>query len=847
MGSGFASRAHRHSACALLVGTILASTPALAQSAPAPALSGANAPAAEGNEIVVTAQKRSETLQNVPISIEALSSKKLEDNHVASFDDYARLLPSVSYQSFAGPGQSQIYFRGISSGSESNGSHSGSQPTSALYIDEIPLTTIAGAVDLHIYDMQRVEALSGPQGTLYGASALSGTLRLITNKPNPNRFEAGIDVSATSFAKGANSHGGSIDAFVNIPLRAGVALRASGFYERDGGYISNVPGKRTYTVNDINGNTVPLTVCNAPGISGCDFTSNLAKKNFNDVETAGGRAALGINLDDNWTVTPAVIYQNQKTHGTFLYGPLPGKGDAIVPAVGDLQVQDYTPDHGSDEWTQASLTIHGKLSNWDVTYAGGYFTRHLDSVQDYSDYSVNYQAIGSGFYNNLFTTGGTNLNPGQIYHGHDDYTKLSNELRVSSPSSDRFRLTAGLFVQRQTDRILADYEILGLAAADPTTSHLPSSTVPTSSGSQTFYGTQASVPTCGDDVFCTRIYRVDRDYAAFADASFDITPRLTLSGGIRGFIANNSAHGFSGTDANDNLVQCIAPSNGFGPCTMFDKGSVQSGEVHRVNLSWKIDGTHMVYATYSTGYRPGGINRVQWVNIYKPDTMTNYELGAKTSWFNHKLTLNAAIYDEEWTNPQFGEVTPHTTGTLSTYNVGSARVRGAEGDFALNLGQITFSGSGAYTDGKLTSDVCKIDSSSGNPGDCNTVGYAAHKGDALPIQPRFKGNLTLRYKFDVGKAKAYVQSVVNHQSGVRSALVDADATAFGPISGFSTVDFALGAQLASWKAEFYVQNAFDQRGILSLNSVCIPSACSAYGRAYPTKPQQFGIKLGEKF
>ena len=805
---------------ALLVGTILASSPALAQTAPAPA--------AEGNEIVVTAQKRSETLQNVPISIEALSARKLDDNHVASFDDYARLLPSVSYQSFAGPGQSQIYFRGISSGSESNGSHAGSQPTSALYIDEIPLTTIAGAVDLHIYDMQRVEALSGPQGTLYGASSLSGTLRLITNKPNPNRLEAGIDVSGTTYGKGANSTGGSVDAFVNLPIRAGVALRVSGFYERDGGYISNIPGARTYSVSDINGNPASVVVCNSPGMAACSagaphttyYTANLAKKNFNDVETAGGRAALGIDLDDTWTVTPTVIYQDQKTHGTFLYGPLPGKGDAVVPAVGDLQVQDYTPDYGSDEWTQAALTIHGKLSNWDVTYAGGYFTRHLDTVQDYSDYSVNYQNGAYAYYNSMFTTSGANLNPGQVYHGHDDYTKLSNELRVSSPSADRFRLTAGLFMQRQTDRITADYIVPGLAASDHVATY------------------KQPVPGCNDDVFCTRIFRVDRDYAAFADASYDITSQLTLSGGIRGFIADNSANGFSTSQLHCNSS----------PCTPFNVNAAQSGEVHRANLSWKIDRTHMIYATYSTGYRPGGPNRISTVVPYKPDTLTNYEIGAKTSWFNHKLTLNVAVYDEEWKALQFALTTPNSNGTLSTYNVANARVRGAEGDFALNLGPLTFSGSGAYTDGKLTSPVCGLDQSGPNVGnsDCNLPKIAV-TGDSLPIQPKFKGNLTARYRFEVGKANAYVQGVVNHQSSVRSALVDQDAAAFGPILGFSTVDFALGAQVSSWKWEFYVQNAFDQRGILSLNAVCIPSACAQYGRAYPTKPQEFGIKLGEKF
>jgi iron complex outermembrane receptor protein len=809
----------RGSVAVLLAGTFLASAPlACAQTAQPTA----ELPA-EGNEIIVTAQKRSETLQNVPISIEALSAKKLEDNHVATFDDYARLLPSVSYQDFAAPGQAAIYFRGITSGSESNGSHAGSQPTSALYIDDIPLTTIAGAIDLHIYDMQRVEALSGPQGTLYGASSLSGTLRLITNKPNPNKFEAGVDLTANTFGKGTNSRGGVLNAFINQPLGQGVALRVSGFYERDGGYISNIPGKRTYTVNDSAGNVVPLTVCNAPGLAGCNFTSNLAQKNFNDVETFGGRAALGIDLDENWTVTPTVIYQNQKNHGAFLYGPLPGHGDALIPAVGDLQVQDYSADYGRDEWTQAALTIHGKLSNWDVTYAGGYFTRHVDLVQDYSDYSVNYQNGGHYYYNNFFTAAGANLNPGQIYHAHDDYTKMSHELRVSSPSSKPFRLTAGAFLQRQTDKIIADYQIPGLAAGR-------------SSGS--------AVPTCGDDVFCTREYRVDRDYAMFADASYDLTPTLTIAGGIRGFIARNSLVGFSGTSGSG-VAGCIAPAtNGFGPCIGNNKTADQSGEVHRGNISWKIDPTHMVYFTYSTGYRPGGINRLARVDSYRPDTVTNYEIGAKTSWFDRKLTVNVAVYDEEWSKPQFQVTTPGSNGTLSTYNVGSARVRGGEGNVSVKLGHLVLSANAAYIDAKLTSDVCNI-GVSGNP-DC-TQGFAARKGDRLPIQPRFKGNITARYGFDVGSVKAFVQGDVNHQSGVRSALVDNDASAFGPIAGFYTADFSLGANVGPWNLEFFVTNAFDERGTLSLNAVCIPSSCAQYGRAYPTKPQQFGIRYSQGF
>ena len=201
----------------LLGGTSLASNPALAQQ---------TAPVAENPEIVVTAQKREESLQKVPISIQALGAKKLAEHQVTSFDDYAKLLPSVSFQSY-GPGQSQIYFRGVSTGSDANGSFGGSQPTSALYLDELPLTTIGGAADLHVYDIQRVEALSGPQGTLFGSSSLSGTLRLITNKPS-HKLEAGFDVSGTTFGKGSNSSGGS-ETFLRGEGRSAVSKVAMRF------------------------------------------------------------------------------------------------------------------------------------------------------------------------------------------------------------------------------------------------------------------------------------------------------------------------------------------------------------------------------------------------------------------------------------------------------------------------------------------------------------------------------------------------------------------------------------------------------------------------------------------
>ena len=802
---------------ALLCGSMLAGA---AHAADAPATPAAKA---DGNgEIVVTAQKRAQYLQDVPISLEAFSGKKLEENQVTSFDDYAKLLPSVSFQSF-GPGQSQIYFRGVSSGSDANGSHSGPQPTSALYIDEIPLTTIGGAPDLHVYDMERVEALSGPQGTLFGSSSLSGTLRLITKKPNPNKLEAGFDVTGTTFGKGANSSGGVIEGFINVPMAKGVAIRASAFYERDGGFISNVPGTRTYAALDQNGNPVTL---------GPISNAKYVKKNFNDTETAGGRVALGVELGPDWYVEPALIYQTQKSHGAYLYDP----------AVGDLQVQDFTPEYGSDEWVQASLTIKGKLGTWDVTYAGGYFARTAQVVQDYSAYTVAYDALGP-VYATFFDGQGHNLDPTQNYSGKDIYSKLNNELRVSSPAGNSWHVTAGVFMERQTDKMFNDYSVPGLASeiANPNE-----------------YTT--AVPGCGDDVFCTHVYRVDRDAAAFVDGSYDILPNVTIDAGIRYFSTKNSLAGFSGLassvlTAGSTPVpgkSCIIGTGAFTPCQVFGDpitaGTVkQTGETHKVNLSWKVTPQHLVYFTYSTGFRPGGINRITSVAPYQPDTLDNFELGAKTQWFDRALTVNMAAFIENWHKMQFGLAPPGFIGVLATYNAGNAQIKGVEGNMTLRSGGFTLSGSGTYLDAHLTTPFCNF-GANGNP-DCQN-GLAAPAGTALPIQPQVKGTLSARYDFAVGSTKAWGQVSLNSQSKARQYLTNVPGT-LTPLlpdsAGFSTVDVSLGAKWRGYTIEAFVQNLFDERGVLSVNPICVPAICGAYARNYAIKPQQFGLKLSARY
>ncbi|HZV09190.1 MAG TPA: TonB-dependent receptor, partial [Novosphingobium sp.] len=509
-----------------------------------------------------------------------MTAQQLEQHQVAGFDDYAKLLPSVSYQSF-GPGQSQLYFRGITNGGD--GIASGPLPAAGVYVDETPVTTIFGSVDMHIYDVARVEALAGPQGTLYGASSLSGTLRIITNQPKLGKWEGGLDGEFNKFGPG--SAGGKAEGFINIPIGDRAALRISGYYEHDGGYISNVPGTRTYQRQYTSGydsGDNPIYATDPMNVSNSKYVA----KNFNQVDQAGGRAALRVELDDNWTVTPAVYYQHQTAGGTFLYGPegySPGNG---TPALGDLQVHDFTPDHDRDDWYLASLTIQGKLSDWDVTYSGSYFDRRVDTVADYSYYTVAYDQLYPD-YTHFTDANGKAIDPTQVVDTYNKYTKFSQELRISSPAHNPWRLTAGLFMQRQTDRFIANYEIPGLS------------------------GSQEGGAVYGDDIFYSNLNRVDRDYAAFAEGSYDITRNVTLTAGIRGFIADNTLFGWSGGAGT--LSKVAATNNCTGNVTVFSCPDVNSkyvgsGETHKASLKWQVNHNAMVYFTYSTGFRPGGNN-----------------------------------------------------------------------------------------------------------------------------------------------------------------------------------------------------------------------------------------------
>ncbi|MBS0253816.1 MAG: TonB-dependent receptor [Proteobacteria bacterium] len=826
-----------------LLATSALATPglALAQAAPAPA--------AEGSEIIVTAQKRSESLQNVPISIQALGTKKLDELNVASFNDYAQQLPSVTFQALGGtPGTNVVYMRGVASGGDGN--HSGSLPSVGVYLDEQPVTTIGGNLDVHIYDIARIESLSGPQGTLYGASSEAGTIRIITNKPDHKGLYGRFDGELNTVHNG--TLGGKLEGMINAPLSDAVALRVVGFYQKDSGFIDNRQGCRAFLPE-----TTP-TACTATAGGIVANNSALVKKHYNDTETAGGRAALKIDLAEHWTVTPSIMYQDTRSHGSYGY-------DA---SVGDLAVQHFFPEYRADKFMQAALTVEGKLGNWDLTYAGAYLDRKDSQSSDYTDYAEAYDSLYSGVgglagYFYYKDAAGKTLDPRQQVLGTDHFKKSSQELRISSPSSAPLRLVAGLFYQYQSNDIHQDYRIANL---DPA----------------------LSVNGAPGTLWLTQQHRIDKDYAAFGELSYDLAPKLTVTAGGRYFKYDNSLIGFFGFGRNPGSGFTASPYNGAGssktgvvqcftsdghrlydnlkagtgsttllpgsvagsPCTnlgVYSGGSIQpvkatgTGQTYRFNMTWKPQRNLMFYGTVSRGFRPGGINRRGDFGPYDPDYLTNFELGFKTTMMGGMLRLNGAIYQQNWDKFQFSYLGPNSFTVIT--NGPNARIRGFDMDATLNLGQLTVNFAGAYTDGKILKNLCHaIDPTFACTGAGNSIDAAA--GTRLPVTPQWKMSGTARYTVPMDGFKVYGQLNGTYQSSAASDLRTAFNAVTGQIAAFGQINVATGADWDKYSIELFVQNLFDERGQLSRFVEC--GACT---RTYivPNTPRTIGVRIGGKF
>ncbi|GLI97074.1 TonB-dependent receptor [Sphingobium sp. BS19] len=753
---------------------------------------------AGSDAIVVTAQRRTENLQDVPIAITAFGTEKLDQLQVQKFEDYARYLPSVSYQT-SGPGSAKVYFRGVASGENAN--HSASQPSVGIYLDEQPITTIQGALDINVYDIARVEALAGPQGTLYGSSSQAGTIRIITNKPDATKFEAGGDFELNSVAKGGEGY--VAQGFINTPFNDNIALRVVGWYKKDAGYIDNIAGSLTFPSSGI-------TMNNAPYV----------EKDYNDVTTYGGRAALKIDLDDNWTVTPQIMGQKQKSNGSF----------AVESGLGDLQTMQFNPEGAKDNWYQAALTIEGKIGTWDVTYAGSYLKRKVTTNSDYADYSYFYDKL-AGYGNYFYDNNGDLVNPNQYIQGIDRFTKQSHELRFASPADAVVRFVGGAFYQRQTHNIRQNYIIDNIADS-------------------------LTVPGTASNIWLTEQYRVDRDYAVFGELTADVTDKLAVTFGTRIYKYDNSLVGFFGYSAGyssrTGVAACFAPTIVAGsPCTNLDKSTKDTGFLHKINATYKFTPDALVYFTTSRGYRPGGINRRGDLPPYSADFIDNYEAGWKTSWAGDRIRFNGAIYQLNWQDLQISIL--GANGLTQIQNAGKARIRGFEAELWTRPADgLTLSSSISYNDAKLTKAYCGVDDATG----CPAGEVLAPKGTRLPVTAKVKANAVVRYEFPIGSMNVHMQAAGIYEGRRTTDLRPLQGGIKGDLPAYATLDTSIGVSSGMWTAEIFATNLLDKRAFSTVGIQCLETVCgdpdgqTAIGpKIYrtPIQPRLIGVKAGFKF
>jgi iron complex outermembrane recepter protein len=776
-------------------------------------------------EVTVTATKRSEDQQRVPIAIEALSSKTLTDMNVQNFNDYATQLSSVNFQQ-TDPGRTNITMRGISS--DSGGNPSGSLPTVGMYLDEQPITTIQGPIDVHMYDIARVEVLPGPQGTLYGASSESGTIRVITNKPDATRFAAGYDIQGNTVKNG--TFGAIAEGFVNLPITDHVAARLVGWYERDSGYIDNVFGTA---------NVLGHTFNNA----------NVAADHFNPVDVYGARAALKVDLGDNWTVTPMVMAQTTRREGIFAQQDW--KDLSIAPAVPDeLAVRRYTPDRSRENWIDSALTVQGKIGNFDVTYSGAFLKRDDHRRNDYADYEFYYQQYASYW---PADTGWTNS-------AATWYQQFSNELRIASPQDLPVRFVGGVYQSRQLQNFYN---------GESTPENL-----------RPQYEVGYPNPPGGNEaiVYLLDQQRVNRDKAAFGEVTWDITSKLSLLGGIRRFHYENSLEGFYGFGINafattpppplvpggppgpggiSGEQTCFTTTvwHGTAPCEDIRTSTSGSGWTPKVNLSYKFTDRVMAYATYSKGFRPGGVNRTAAAPPYTADFLKNYEVGWKTTWWDNRLRVNGAVYYEKWDNFQFNFIGQYAIPLIA--NAGNARVKG--GDLQIEMAPtqaLTLRLSGTYTDAYLAQNYCGALNPDGSPitsNPCIVSGKApfaplAQQGTRLPNTPRIKTSASARYLFPIGAWEGHAQADLVYQSWVSPALREKDFAVFGQQPAYALTNFFLGAQKDGLSVELLVKNVFDRRAVLNRYAACGVTTCGTVSTYDSISiPRLIGVQVGQKF
>ncbi len=614
-------------------------------------------------EVVVTASKRPERMQDVPLSVNAITGSEMQELGIDNFDEYVQFLSNV-VSSGRGPGRSEIFMRGVGTEQTSLAVSSvqSTSPSVAVYLDDQPVAFAGRNLDVYAADLERVEVLPGPQGTLYGASSQTGTLRLITNKPQHGDFETGVDASFGATKGGETS--AAVRAFLNLPLSKKLAFRLASYSDSAGGWIDNRHGRFTPNIEVLNRNQISSLAAICTGKPSVDHAScagrarvasadnsEIAERDFNDSSYLGARIGASYVPSDDWDLLVQYTRQSMSAEGVFEYDPV----------LAQESVKRFTASENEDEFGLMSWTLSGRLRELEVLYTGGYLERDVFYLQDYTGYTV-----GGGYQVYYICTGGYShadkcLDPTKQLHEITSNERLTNEFRFNTDPDRRWRLTAGVFADRQ--KTISDGETvypnalaLGFnVRSAPGTITEPANSPPTDSNVVSrVEGVSDPFGRGPHTLFVNNYTRKNSQLAFFGELSLDFTPQLAITLGARRYDldfeftgATGSSFGckgsatpcdgqsfdnrvslkleslgaYAGTGDIAHLSDAFSESNaqliaeGVASGTFFldgldaDGTINQSDTIFRMAMNWTPTDEFMLFAVLSEGFRPQTANR----------------------------------------------------------------------------------------------------------------------------------------------------------------------------------------------------------------------------------------------
>jgi outer membrane receptor protein involved in Fe transport len=851
--------------------------------------------------IQVTATKRTESIQDVPVTVSALSGDALEDLGVDNFQDYVEFLPNVVFQG-TGPGQNEIYIRGAATSQTSItvSTVQALQPSVAFYLDEQPISMQGRNLDVYAADIMRVEVLPGPQGTLFGASSQSGTVRMITNKPDFNGFSGGFDIG-TSFTKGGEMSN-SVEGFLNFVPRDDLAVRVTAYTDRQGGWIDNIlnqPGQGGYqgsaiVIDRISGGVLS-DPANTPVVA--PRNDNFVEKDFNDAIYSGVRLGVAHEINDEWDLLVQHTQQQLDTEGVFAYDP---------NLEGQSSVNRFAPDNNSDTFGLTTWTLSGRLEQLEIVYTGGLLDRDIDSTIDYTGYT-NGGLFAAYYVCNHYQAATPAdeqcLDPSKFYKEDTSTSRVTHEFRINTDSEKDWRVTAGVFYDSQDLSTVGKFKIGNTDL--PFFQNLQRETVGTDGINSNGGPFEPEVS------FVNDVTHVIDQIAFFGQAEYDLSDDLTVSLGARWYEIEDSYKGSTTTvdvsrrldafgtldvaelnavlpssDSAENALAAIA--NGQLDVSLLDDDGVLTVDdvIFKASIDYKANEDLLVFATYSEGFRPPVTNRVGGglatnqqgafegfrIPVYSTtDTLKNYEVGMKGDFLDGILRLNATAYYSDIADLQTSRFDPTNISFLVfTDNVGDAEIRGIDGDLTwLATDNLIIDASFSILDTELTRINDEL------------VGIAPAVGSELPYSSSFSGNIRAKYFFELDNGingyvngslsytgdrlasmtmDAYVleettqlvygtgtglkiQREADTYAGVNYTDVNGDVFAGGRYiqDSYVLANVAVGLTNDEWKAELFIDNLFNESAILHIdNQQFTPKVVT-------NRPRTVGIRLSYDF